>query len=97
MREKLIVFTRYPEPGTTKTRLIPVLGKTGAANLHRLMAKRTIACALPLPKSRPRHPPPLDGQPDDRRRSLSPKTPPIIGRNSPSRRQPTTNARVVGK
>ncbi|MEG4858076.1 TIGR04282 family arsenosugar biosynthesis glycosyltransferase [Microcoleus sp. K1-B6] len=50
--EKLIVFTRYPEPGTTKTRLIPVLGKTGAANLHRLMAQRTIACALSLQKSR---------------------------------------------
>ncbi|MEG4280936.1 TIGR04282 family arsenosugar biosynthesis glycosyltransferase [Microcoleus sp. MON1_C1] len=52
MSEKLIVFTRYPEPGTTKTRLIPVLGKTGAANLHRLMAQRTIACALSLEKSR---------------------------------------------
>ena len=52
MPEKLIVFTRYPEPGTTKTRLIPVLGKTGAANLHRLMAQRTIACALSLQKSR---------------------------------------------
>lgn len=50
--EKLIVFTRYPEPGTTKTRLIPVLGKAGAANLHRLMAQRTIACALSLEKSR---------------------------------------------
>ncbi|UNU27280.1 glycosyltransferase [Microcoleus vaginatus HSN003] len=52
MPEKLIVFTRYPEPGTTKTRLIPVLGKAGAANLHRLMAQRTIACALSLEKSR---------------------------------------------
>jgi rSAM/selenodomain-associated transferase 1 len=42
-RNKLIVFTRYPEPGQTKTRLIPVLGKQGAANLHRLMAQKTIA------------------------------------------------------
>lgn len=50
--EKLIVFTRYPEPGKTKTRLIPVLGKAGAANLHRLMAQRTIARALSLQKSR---------------------------------------------
>lgn len=50
--EKLIVFTRYPEPGITKTRLIPVLGKAGAANLHRLMAQRTIARALSLQKSR---------------------------------------------
>ena len=50
--EKLIVFTRYPEPGITKTRLIPVLGKVGAANLHRLMAGRTIARALFLENSR---------------------------------------------
>ncbi|WP_293335722.1 TIGR04282 family arsenosugar biosynthesis glycosyltransferase [Microcoleus sp. CAWBG58] len=46
--EKLIVFTRYPEPGKAKTRLIPVLGKTGAANLHRLMAQKAIARALSL-------------------------------------------------
>ncbi|PSB23540.1 hypothetical protein C7B69_14250 [filamentous cyanobacterium Phorm 46] len=52
MSEKLIVFTRYPEPGITKTRLIPVLGKAGAANLHRLMAQRTIARALSLQNSR---------------------------------------------
>jgi rSAM/selenodomain-associated transferase 1 len=50
--EKLIIFTRYPEPGTTKTRLIPVLGKVGAANLHRLMAQRTIARSLFLQNSR---------------------------------------------
>lgn len=49
---KLMVFTRYPVPGTTKTRLIPVLGKAGAANLHRLMAQRTIARALDLKNSR---------------------------------------------
>ncbi len=30
----LILFTRYPEPGKVKTRLIPVLGAVGAANLH---------------------------------------------------------------
>jgi uncharacterized protein len=50
-RNKLIVFTRYPEPGKTKTRLIPVLGMEGAANLHRLMAQRTIARALSLQDS----------------------------------------------
>ena len=50
--EKLIVFTRYPEPGKTKTRLIPVLGKTGAANLHRLMAQKAIARAISLQNSR---------------------------------------------
>ncbi|WP_293127053.1 TIGR04282 family arsenosugar biosynthesis glycosyltransferase [Microcoleus sp. bin38.metabat.b11b12b14.051] len=49
--EKLIVFTRYPEPGKAKTRLIPVLGKIGAANLHRLMAQKAIARALSLQQS----------------------------------------------
>lgn len=50
--EQLIIFTRYPAPGKAKTRLIPVLGKEGAANLHRLMAQRTIARALSLQNSR---------------------------------------------
>ncbi len=50
--EQLIIFTRYPVPGKAKTRLIPVLGKEGAANLHRLMTQRTIACALSLQNSR---------------------------------------------
>ena len=26
LRERLLIFTRYPEPGVTKTRLIPILG-----------------------------------------------------------------------
>ncbi|UBF25509.1 TIGR04282 family arsenosugar biosynthesis glycosyltransferase [Kovacikia minuta CCNUW1] len=42
-REHLIVFTRYPEPGKAKTRLIPVLGAEGAAELHRQMAEHTLA------------------------------------------------------
>jgi rSAM/selenodomain-associated transferase 1 len=50
--EKLMVFTRYPEPGKTKTRLIPVLGETGAANLHRLMAQKAIARGISLQNSR---------------------------------------------
>lgn len=50
--EQLIIFTRYPEPGKAKTRLIPVLGKEGAANLHRLMAQRMIANAISLQNSR---------------------------------------------
>lgn len=45
MRDRLIVFTRYPEPGNTKTRLIPVLGPDGAARLHRRMAEHTFAVA----------------------------------------------------
>lgn len=39
----LIIFTRYPEPGKTKTRLIPALGEEGAANLQRQMTEQTIA------------------------------------------------------
>jgi len=35
--KRLIIFTRYPEPGTTKTRMIPVLGSEGAADLQRQM------------------------------------------------------------
>lgn len=37
--ECLIIFTRYPEPGKTKTRMIPALGEVGAANLQRQMAE----------------------------------------------------------
>jgi uncharacterized protein len=38
----LIIFTRYPEPGKTKTRLIPALGEEGAAQLHRRMAEHMV-------------------------------------------------------
>jgi len=41
-KEHLIVFTRYPEPGTTKTRLIPLLGAKGAADLQRKMTEHTM-------------------------------------------------------
>ena len=37
--EQLILFTRYPEPGVVKTRLIPVLGEAGAAELQRRMTE----------------------------------------------------------
>ncbi len=43
MVEKLIIFTRYPEAGRTKTRLIPVLGAVGAAVLQQQMTELTIA------------------------------------------------------
>ncbi|MBD2137758.1 TIGR04282 family arsenosugar biosynthesis glycosyltransferase [Anabaena sp. FACHB-1237] len=39
----LIIFTRYPEPGQTKTRLIPALGEIGAANLHKQMTEYTMS------------------------------------------------------
>ncbi|MBE9128565.1 MULTISPECIES: TIGR04282 family arsenosugar biosynthesis glycosyltransferase [unclassified Coleofasciculus] len=42
VKERLIVFTRYPEPGKTKTRLIPALGAKGAANLQRQMTEHTM-------------------------------------------------------
>jgi rSAM/selenodomain-associated transferase 1 len=38
----LILFTRYPHPGTTKTRLIPRLGAEGAARLQRQMTEYII-------------------------------------------------------
>ena len=41
-RQHLIIFTRYPEPGKTKTRLIPALGDVGAANLHKQMTEHAI-------------------------------------------------------
>lgn len=40
--ERLIVFTRYPEPGKTKTRLVPALGAAGAAALQRCMTEHTL-------------------------------------------------------
>ncbi|UCF30538.1 MAG: TIGR04283 family arsenosugar biosynthesis glycosyltransferase [bacterium] len=48
---KLIIFTRYPEPGTTKTRLIPALGPEGAADLHRRMTEHTLNRVRPLARS----------------------------------------------
>jgi uncharacterized protein len=41
--ERLLIFTRYPEAGRTKTRLIPALGAEGAAQLQRQMTEHTIA------------------------------------------------------
>ena len=40
--DKLIIFTRYPVPGKTKTRLIPDLGPAGAAEVHRKLAEKII-------------------------------------------------------
>jgi rSAM/selenodomain-associated transferase 2/rSAM/selenodomain-associated transferase 1 len=42
-RERLIVFTRYPEAGKTKTRLIPSLGADGAAHLQRQMTEHILS------------------------------------------------------
>ncbi len=43
MAPRVALFTRYPEPGRAKTRLIPALGAEGAARLHRTLTERTIA------------------------------------------------------
>lgn len=51
-RECLIVFTRYPEPGKAKTRLIPVLGEEGASNLHRQMTEHTLSQVRELQSDR---------------------------------------------
>ena len=42
-RKRLIIFTRYPEAGTTKTRMIPALGSGGAADLQRRMTDHLVA------------------------------------------------------
>jgi len=47
-QEQLIVFTRYPEPGTTKTRLVKAIGKQGAADLQRKLAEHTLSQVRPL-------------------------------------------------
>ncbi len=39
LKQRLIIFTRYPEAGTTKTRMIPQLGAGGAAELQRQMTE----------------------------------------------------------
>ncbi|MEB3213563.1 MAG: TIGR04282 family arsenosugar biosynthesis glycosyltransferase, partial [Leptolyngbyaceae bacterium] len=39
----IIVFTRFPEPGKTKTRLIPALGAEGAARVQTQMTEHTLA------------------------------------------------------
>lgn len=43
--QRLLVFSRYPVAGRTKTRLIPALGPEGAATLHREMAAWTLRVA----------------------------------------------------
>lgn len=41
-RFRLLIFTRYPEPGKTKTRLIPAIGPAAAAKLHEAMIRHTL-------------------------------------------------------
>ena len=43
MTPRVVLFTRWPEPGRAKTRLIPALGPDGAAALHRRLTGRALA------------------------------------------------------
>jgi uncharacterized protein len=43
--DKLIIFTRYPVPGITKTRLIKDIGPEGAADVHRKLTEN-IVCQI---------------------------------------------------
>jgi rSAM/selenodomain-associated transferase 1 len=42
MSPRVILFTRFPESGSAKTRLIPALGAERAAQLHRVLTERTV-------------------------------------------------------
>ncbi|MEN9871521.1 MAG: hypothetical protein RLZZ171_2513 [Cyanobacteriota bacterium] len=52
MTETLIIFSRYPEPGKTKTRMIPALGALGAAQLQQKMTEHSLKTAIALKLSR---------------------------------------------
>ena len=41
--QRLVIFTRFPEPHMAKTRLIPALGPEGAAQLQSDMTRHTLA------------------------------------------------------
>jgi rSAM/selenodomain-associated transferase 1 len=41
-RQQLIIFTRYPELGKVKTRMIPGLGEKGSQELHQKLAEYTL-------------------------------------------------------
>lgn len=53
VKERLIIFTRYPEPGKTKTRMIPALGAEKAAELQRQMTEHTLIQVRELQNNRP--------------------------------------------
>lgn len=47
-KKRLIIFTRYPVAGKTKTRMISALGEQGSADLHREMTEYTLRNLLSL-------------------------------------------------
>ncbi|MCH7595823.1 MAG: TIGR04283 family arsenosugar biosynthesis glycosyltransferase [Planctomycetes bacterium] len=50
--DHLIVFTRFPEPGKTKTRMIAVFGERGAADLQRDMTLHALSSVSELLQKR---------------------------------------------
>jgi len=52
-RDRLIIFTRYPRSGETKTRLIPRLGADAAAQLQKEMTENTIRLAREFRSTHP--------------------------------------------
>ena len=42
LTDQLTIFTRYPEPGQTKTRLIDALGEDGAAAVQKELTEKTV-------------------------------------------------------
>ncbi|MGC8660530.1 MAG: TIGR04282 family arsenosugar biosynthesis glycosyltransferase [Desulfomonilaceae bacterium] len=42
MSSRIIVFTKYPNPGATKTRLIQLLGAQGSATLHARLTEEVV-------------------------------------------------------
>lgn len=52
MSETLIIFSRYPEAGKTKTRMIPALGAEGAAQLQTAMTEHTLQTVRRLRNTR---------------------------------------------
>ncbi|MBZ5638185.1 MAG: TIGR04282 family arsenosugar biosynthesis glycosyltransferase [Acidobacteriia bacterium] len=50
-REALLVFLRYPIPGRTKTRLVPLLGEEGAAAVYRRVAEQVLRQASSLDRT----------------------------------------------
>ena len=43
---RVLIFSKAPVPGQVKTRLIPSLGESGAAQLHRQLVERTLQTAF---------------------------------------------------
>ena len=52
-QELVIVFTRYPEPGRTKTRLANILGDQGAADMQRELTEQALSLVRQLQHLRP--------------------------------------------